>query len=326
MPFRTHGSTFGRGRPILVVLGVLSVLPTLADPVGAQPRDYGPIILELPGSTRALALGDAFALGFGDPDALFYQPGVLDRIQGLAGSIQRYGPSATLTTFSAGTSWLSGGIGLGIQHLSYGADGTDPIDGADLLALPRDPGSLRTNGDRGVSELVVSLGYGRRVKGIRMGVVGKLIEERFGSWHPTTVAFDLGVAASPGPLTVGLAVQNLGSDMCIGGDDIPLPSRISLGASTDRAMVGPLDVSAVGRVLYRDDGDVIAAAGLEVAYWPVTGRTFVGRIGFRHLPDGFTGSPVTFGGGFVGDDLVLEYAYEGFESGGPSHRFSLGWR
>ena len=115
--------------------------------------------LELSGSTRALALGGAFALGFQDADAVFHQPGVLDRAQGFGGSIQRFGSSGALTTLSAGGSWLSGGIALGVQHLSYGANATTPIDGADLLSLSRDPGSLRANGDVGVSELVLSLGY-----------------------------------------------------------------------------------------------------------------------------------------------------------------------
>jgi hypothetical protein len=39
-----------------------------------------------------------------------------------------------------------------------------------------------------------------------------------------------------------------------------------------------------------------------------------------------SGSPVTFGGGFNGDDIVLDYAYEGFDTGNPSHRFTLAWR
>ncbi len=35
---------------------------------------------------------------------------------------------------------------------------------------------------------------------------------------------------------------------------------------------------------------------------------------------------MTFGGAFMGDDIILEYAYEGFDSGSPSHSFTLGWR
>ncbi|TFH66697.1 MAG: hypothetical protein E4G90_02195 [Gemmatimonadales bacterium] len=314
------------GRLGSLLLGFLVLSPFLFSQAEAQFRDRGPIILELPASTRALALGHSFVLGSPDPDAVFYHPGLLNAVQGLSGSVQRYGTSATLATFSAGQSWFSGGVVLGIQHLSYGASAEGHVLGADLLGLPADIGSLRENGEVGVSELAVSAGYGRSIKGIRMGLVGKLIEERFGPRKSATGAIDLGAAASPGPITVGLAVQNLGPAMTIGGEEIPLPLRFALGVSSDRRPVGPLDLSASSAVSYRLDGDVIPSLGIEVAYWPVTGRTFVGRLGVRHLPKEQSGSLVTFGGAFLGDDIILDYAYEGFESGSPAHRFSIGWR
>lgn len=316
---------FSRGIGSLI-LGFSFFLAFPWEPATAQSRDRGPIVLELPASTRALALGNSFVLGSQDSDAVFYQPGLLNTAQGMSGSVQRYGPSGTLATFSAGRSWLSGGVALGFQHLSYGADATEPVLGTDLLGLSADIGSLRKNGNVGVSELTVSVGYGRTVRGVQMGVVAKLIEERFGPRKSATGAADLGIAGSPGPLTVGFAVQNLGPAMSIGGEEISLPIRFALGASTDRKPVGPLDLSASSAVHYELDGEVIPSLGLEVAYWPVTGRTFVGRVGFRYLPDEQSGSPLTFGGAFLGDDIILDYAYEGFESGGPSHRFGIGWR
>ena len=137
---------------------------------------------------------------------------------------------------------MSGGVVLGIQHLSYGANVTEPfhqpIPEADVLGLPADMGSLRDKGRLGVSELVVSAGYGRTIKGIQMGFVGKLIEQRFGSRKAATSAIDFGVTASPGPVTLGLAVQNLGPDMPVGDGDIPLPGNSRLpGQSEDCAYV-----------------------------------------------------------------------------------------
>ncbi len=310
--------------PALLGFWALSLLWT--SPLSAQTREKGPIVLNLPASTRALALGNSFALGSSDSDAVFYHPGGLNRAQGFAGSMQRYGSTATLTTLSAGTSWLSGGVALGVQHLSYGAQLSEMNASGSVLQLPADYGSLRDHGDMGISELVVSAGYGRTVKGIRMGVVGKLVEERFGPRKATTGAFDIGLVVAPGPVSVGLALQNLGRDMVLEGEDIPLPLRVSLGASTQAAQVGPLDLSASAAVRYLVDGDVVPSVGMEVGYWPVTGRTFVGRIGFRHLPDEQSASPISFGGGFIGDDIVLDYAYEGFETGSPTHRLSVGWR
>ena len=175
-----------------------------------------------------------------------------------------------------------------MQQLSYGATAEAGLFGgvrpSHLLELPADMGSLRDNGNIGVSELVVSAGLGRSVKGIQMGVVGKLVEQRFGPHKASTGAVDLGVTTSQGPVTLGLAVQNLGPAMTVQSEEIPLPLRFALGASTRSTEVGPLDLSASSAVSYRMDGDVIPSLGLEVGYWPVTGRTFVARVGFRHLP------------------------------------------
>ncbi|MGD2121656.1 MAG: hypothetical protein PVJ76_07920 [Gemmatimonadota bacterium] len=303
----------------------LLILLAWCIPLEAQSRDRGPIVLELPASTRALALGNSFALGFRDSDAVFYQPGLLNQASGFSGSIQRYGSASTLISLSAGGTWLDGGVALGVQHLSYGA-ATEGTLGGGAPYLSADVGSLRTNGSTGVSELVVSAGYGRTFKGLQVGIVGKLTEQRFGPNKSATGAVDLGISTSQGPVTLGVAVQNLGPDLSFFDEEVPLPLGLGLGISTERAPVGPLDVGASGALNYRIDGDLVPSAGLEVAYWPVTGRTFIGRIGFRHLPKEQSAWPVTFGGAFMGDDIILEYAYEGFDSGSGAHRFSVGWR
>ncbi len=219
-----------------------------------------------------------------------------------------------------------GGIVLGIQQLSYEAPGQSPLTTAHILDFPADEGSLRDDGAVGVSELAISAGYGRRIFGARLGAVGKLVEQRVGYLKAGTVALDVGLAMSPGPISIGITAQNLGPAIAIGGGEIPLPTRFTLGAASQPAPVGPLDLSASTAVNYRLDGDVVPSMGLEVGYWPVVGRTFVGRVGYRHLSDDLSATPITFGGAFFGDDLILEYTFQGYESGDPSHRFGIGWR
>jgi hypothetical protein len=301
-------------------------LAILSPPAEAQSRDRGPLILELPASARSLALGNSFTMASPGPEGLWYHPGVLDRALGLSASVQRYGSSSTLAAFSAGQAWYSGGVALGAQILTYSAPSSEPISGGDVLHLPADAASLREAGEVGASEMVVSAGYGRSVKSLRMGLVGKLVEQRFGPHRGATGAVDLGAAMSAGPVTFGVAARNLGPGLAIGGGEVRLPVLFTLGGSSRQTPVGPLDVSAAAALTYRLDGDLIPSAGLEVAYWPITGRTFVGRVGFRSLPESQSGLPVTFGGAFLGANLVLEYACEGFESGVPSHRFGIGWR
>ena len=291
-----------------------------------QNRDRGPLVLELPAGTRALAMGNTIAPGGVGSEMVFHHPALLSGAGGLIAGVQWFGSESRLSTFSAGTRWLNGGVALGFQHLSYGASAAGSISEADILALPRDIGSLRDRGDVGVSEAVLSLGYAQTVKGIRMGVVGKLIDQRFGPLEATTAAADVGVSANPGPLAVGLTIQNLGPELGMGGEGIPLPLRFVLGASSRRTEVGPLDVAGATSVVYRRNGNVIPALGMEVSYWPVSGRTFLARLGYRYLPDSHSESPFTFGGAFNGDSIILEYAFEAFDTGDPSHRFSIGWR
>jgi hypothetical protein len=302
------------------------LLALISFPVQAQTRDRGPIVLEIPASSRALALGNAFALGFGDPDAIFYHPSQLNRIRGIEATLRRFGANGTFTALSAGQSWYGGGVALGLQQLTYEASlDPNPLAG-DILGLPADEASLRDVGQTALSETVLSAGYGKSLLGAQMGVVGKLVEQRAGSRKAGTAALDVGLAVSPGPVTLGVAVQNLGPGLQFAGEEIGLPTRFSVGASTQTAMVGPLDLSASSVVSYRMDGDVVPSVGLEVAYWPITGRTFVGRVGYRHLSDDFSAVPITFGAAFKGDNIVLEYAFQGYDSGDPSHSFSLGWR
>jgi hypothetical protein len=307
-------------------LAILVLLAAGAGPTSGQTRDRGPIVLDLPASTRALALGNSFALGSGDSDAIFYHPGVLNRAQGLVASLRRFTENGTFTALSAGQSWFGGGIALGIQHLGYQvpSDAARSVD--DILNLPADEASLRSSGEIAASELVVSVGYGKTLMGAQVGAVGKLIDQRLGFRKASTVAVDLGVALTEGPVTVGLAAQNLGRAMTMGDGDIPLPTRFTLGASSRSAPVGPLDLSLSSALSYRLDGDLVPSFGVEIGYWPVSGRTFVGRVGYRLLPEGFSARPITFGGAFLGDDIVLEYAYQAYDDGDPSHSFSIGWR
>jgi len=291
--------------------------------IRAQSLDRGPLLLELPASTRAMALGNAFQLAYRDSDAIFYNAGRIGRAEGLVGSVQRFSERGTHLTLSAGQSWFGGGVALGIQTLTYEATPNGPTG---VLDLPADEASLRDAGDSGIAETVISGGYGRTVLGLEMGVVGKYVEQRIDGRKASSLAADLGVAASAGPLTLGLSAQNLGPGLSFRGRDIPLPTRFTLGASSESAMVGPLDLAATTALSYRLDGDLVPSVGLEVAYWPINGRTFIGRVGYRHRPDEYSAWPVTFGGAFMGDDIILEYAFQGFDEGDPSHRFSIGWR
>jgi len=303
--------------PVTLTLLASLLLPRAAT---AQAEGRLPMVLELPASTRAMALGDAYMMNAGHADALFYHPALVGESSGFGLDLQRWGGEATAATASAAMPWLGGGVAVGLQSLQYGGALSGPTP------QPGGQDALFDGGTPVTSERVATLGYGRRLFGLRVGVSAKLVEERRAGARDAAPAFDLGVATSLGRLVVGLTAANLGPDLKLGATDASLPTRVTLGAGAYGRQVGPLDMGLAGALTRRDDGELVAGAGLEVGYWPIVGRTFVARVGVQRVPEG-DASPLSLGFAYWGDDIVLEWAYRDFGTlGEATHRFGVRWR
>ena len=106
---------------LTLIPGLLVVFwSTLAPPARAQSGRYAPLVLQLPASTRALGMGNAWVAGR-DQDVIFYNPSQLAVGTGLGVSLERYRSGSTLGTMSASTPLGGGAIGIGIQMLDYGS-------------------------------------------------------------------------------------------------------------------------------------------------------------------------------------------------------------
>lgn len=308
-----------------LVLSLLLVVP----PLSGQTRQHGPPSLELSPSTSAMAMGGAFQLTDPGSDAIFHNPALLGNAArfGIAGTT--FDSESTSLTMSASTGWWGGGVGVGLQTLSYS---TDASVARDILDNEAD---LLTSGARAVSEWGATVGYGRTLGPLDVGISAKAVEMRLAGALDRTAALDIGAsiqvgryrsdASLPSAFTIGLAVQNLGPELDLEGSQVGLARRVTGGASFQRWLVGPFDLAASAALSREADGDWIPAVGGEVAWWPVTGRTFIGRIGIRRSEDG-PAKKVTFGGAFRGDALGVEYAFQGFDASGGAHRFGISWR
>lgn len=295
---------------------LIGVVPTDA---AAQPRGHAPSILTLPVGSSSLALGGAFPVAGASSDAVFVHPGVLDRARGIRLGLQRWGDGGTLVDLSGAREWWSGGVALGIRALAHSAPAGATLPApaeADLFH----PDSV------GVADLVATAGYGHSVGAVHLGGAVKWIVRRTGGAETTTAAGDVGVALSfLEDARVGLAVQNLGPGLEREGVEADLPRQIRLDASVHEIRAGPLDAGAAAAVIRRADGGIVPAAGIELSWWPVQGRTFVGRIGIRRSREE-GGEPLSLGAAFRGDSIVLEYAFRSFGERGATHRIGIGWR
>jgi hypothetical protein len=306
--------------PMKKLASTLLLLALGAVPARAQRAAPELPALSLPASTRALALGGIYApAGAVESDALFYNPALLTAARGLGLSAARYGGASTAGAFSAAQPLAPGGIAIGVLYLDYG------VQEAGGVRLAGQGDALLARGPVLASNLVAAVGYGRTVKGVRLGVAGKLIEERQGGARGTGGAVDLGAAVPFLGTTLSLAVQNLGPEFERDGARSPLPRRVTLSAARPSLPVGPFDLVPTAGVAVERDGFVSPAGGAELSYWPVQGKTFVGRFGLRRTPEG-SGSPLTLGGGFIGDRFALDYTYERFGAAGAAHRVGVRWR
>ncbi|MFQ5537198.1 MAG: hypothetical protein ACE5GJ_07065 [Gemmatimonadota bacterium] len=290
-----------------------SVQQETADPPQA------PLVLTLPASVRAMGLGNAYMMNSGHADGVFYHPALVAGAGGWGIQVQSFGGQATSMSASAAGEWLGGSAAIGLQVLQHGADG------GETLALSAGAPGLFGSGVEPLSEAIASMAYAREIFGVRVGVTGKLLDERVGIARDRSALLDVGIAADAGPLVVGLSALNLGKDLSLGGETAAVPTRIALGVGAYGQPVGPLDVGISLTTSY-EDGWLGAGGGLEVGYWPVLGRTFVGRVGLRRVRDD-GGSPLTVGGAYWRDDLVLEWAMwpRGGRIGSAAHRFAIRW-
>ena len=302
----------------LIVFVLASIAPGRAS---AQSDGSAPLTLTLPASTRALGLGGAFVLSGATADGLFYNPALITTARGFGIDVQRYRSTATLGTLAVARALGSGSLAMGVQVLSF------PVRGGTVVSVPDNAEALLQNGPIGAAEFVATLGYAQVIKGFRVGIAAKVIEQRIGNARDGTVGFDIGIVRRFVGITWGISGQNIGPGLATGTDGftVPLPHRVTFGASTSSRPLGPLDVLATAAVSRRVDGEFIPAGGIEISWWPVIGRTFTGRIGLRRVA-GDGSSPVTFGVAFTSDTFTFEYALEEFDAPGASHRLGVRWR
>ena len=297
---------------------------------GAAAQQVGlgePPILQLPGSTRALALGGAYPIGGADPDAIFFNPVLLQNARGVSIAAQRYGSASTLTSLSFTTDL---GLGVGVRILDYAPSRSDdPMDFGSPIGL-----SERGFNDSG--EALGVIGYMRTIKKIRLGVAAKWVQHWGRDESEGVAAFDIGSTINPFPwLSVALAVQDIGGSIHFGNVKHDIDTRALLLVSTRTKVVGILDVGLAGRLMADEDGDPSGGLGLETSYWPFSGLTFYARAGARFGTRELSGSSptggveeikessFTGGGGVAYGRLSFDYAWEPFSGAADSHRIGL---
>jgi hypothetical protein len=151
-----------------------------------------------------------------------------------------------------------------------------------------------------------TIGYAQTYRGFRLGAAAKYAMDATDADRYRNVYGDAGIARDFGRYTTALSVQNIGSSLTRGADEIQAPMLATLGAATSRQL-GPLDGVATAGISYSELDEVTAGGGAELSWSWLVGYSIAGRAGVHQARNG--GDTEIMGGlGFTADRMTLDVA------------------
>jgi len=303
----------------------------LAGTARAQsPGTTGGVLMEVPATARAMALGGAYTAVVGDAGAVFVNPAGLAPIKRLAvsASYERYLLDSHLASAAIAARVSKFTVGFGIHLLDFGNDSAvvpDPAFGGDR--------GLATGATIGAYHALAVGALTYRHGLLSAGVSVKALREHMGyatdsSANLSAVGVDVGIAAAFFDIAaLAFVVQNVGSDVRGGAfAQAPLPRTRRLGFT-----LNIVDPQGTARLLAitewvsppgENDFWILGLEGGVVS----GGMGLLGRVGFATGRRATDLQTPTVGGGLVFHNLRLDYGYQGLDALGDGlHRFTIGW-
>ncbi len=261
---------------------------------------------------RPIAMGSAFAGISDDVSAIYWNPGGLGQIKDTQlmamHNMWFQDISHEYVGFAKGIG-KAGTIGVGITYLTVKdiekrtGDTDDPDD------------TFKA------TDMSAGIAYGLEVsKGVYSGISLKYISQKIDTESATGFAADIGVLYKVNEKAgVGLAVQNLGTEIKFidTGDPLPMNIKAGVGYKLMEALTVGLDVN------YPNDNNINIATGAE--YNMKLGDTIVlsPRLGYKTGTDLGSLSGLGAGIGFNLNKIGLDFAYVPCGDLGTSYRVSL---
>jgi hypothetical protein len=308
------------------------LLALLAKPIRAQSGLYAPLVLQLPASTRMLAMGNMGVAGR-DDDVLFANPAQLVVARGTSLSGERYSSTSSGLALSSASAFNNGGIAVGVSLVDYDSP---------FGTFPSNRETMRVAGPGTGLSVNAALGIAQVVKSIRVGGAVKYVEDDLPNVRASRGVVDVGLAKDMWRYyTVALAVQNIGAGTSMpceivvqsvdcshslstgfrpGSTVVPMPIRTTLGIA-GAAPAGEFDLVGTAGVSVLRKDFVIPAGGAEIGYSWLDGYNIALRAGARRPLTGE--GPFTVGAGFRMDRLFIDYALETLSNSRVAHRVGL---
>lgn len=304
--------------------GVIVLLAAMTVRIAAAQSSA--IVLQLPASARAAAMGNTYSASGRDDAAIFYNPAQLAVAVGAgrsaSASVQGYVAESNVAALSGAMRLGPGRVGFGLQLLDYGSE-------PEIVPDP-DYGGERgeeTGNRYSATDFVASVGYGTSIGLLRAGVTAKLIRQQLADLSDATGALDAGVAIDVGGGTIAAVMQNSGGILTLGPTATALPLLYRGSAALPPIVIGRLRMIEMVEVSRQRGGDVVPSAGAEMGMRARDGIELAARVGLAPRRDAAsTTSRLTLGGGISTSRFALDYGYqtvEGLAIG--THRIGLRW-
>ena len=302
-------------RSIIILLSALVLLAGVGPVQAGNPGESGELFLRMGIGAREAAMGDAGVASSTGAAALFYNPAnnVFADFQTQL-VLQHYGYLGVADQEAAAVAhWVGDGV-LGVIFSGVYYETQERRDEERVGEV------LGTFEPYDVS---IGLSYARKIgERFGLGVNAKLVHSEIDLYSDTGLAFDVFAShqAMIEGLVFGASATNLGGDLVLHEDVIPLPTSYRVGAAFTPQNQGLLGrTTFVGDIAFPNDTKEKGHFGCEVRIIP----ELVLRGGTRV---NFDNQGWTAGAGFNPlPRLTVDYAYqnsklEGFDDG---HKFSL---
>lgn len=273
----------------------IAILCALAGTAAGSPSGADFLLLEP--TARAVAQAGAYSAQHGRPEGLRYNPASLQGLRGLQASLAHVNAPGDWAYDWAGIGARLGSIGVGVEYL-----------GCSLKPFTLYDATGAAVGEAAAGSQNLALGAAGALPGgwLKAGAAVRYFRSQLYLFEAQGAAVDLGLQAcrKDWPVSLGLAVQNLGVESAYISDADPLPACARAGLQA----VLPLDrglnvMPAVDVVAYLDPTRPLEIrSGVEVDVFDRVGlRAGLMNAGVYHS--------LSFGMGLNWDGWGLDYAF-----------------
>ena len=317
----------GRGRRLLGLACAAAAAAALGGAGTARAAEefekvgtIGAQFLKIGIGARATAMGAAFVSVADDASSVYWNPAGIARLadRSLSFSHVDWFADVRLThaAYIFSVPFIPGGMALHARSLSMGRQ---PVR---TVFRPDGEGTTHDSGD-----LSFGFSYARSLTDkFSTGLTIHYLQSTLAEWTSDGIAFDFGTLYDTGyqSLTIGMAIQSIGSQMVYLEDSVKLPTTFRVGMSMDLVTIGSQVLLVSGEFQHPPDNAERGNVGAELG---LGGFAFV-RGGWYYRYDQ---EHLSVGGGIglpsgLGKKLIADYSYTENHDLPGIHRLTLDLR